>query len=368
MGNWCGSWLDGYCGILGLALLTSSGCEGEHREYKLEALGGDGGVKRDGTTSGSSVPRSSQNEGTTVGGTPSKEAQSSTATAAGPASEAQVTGETPAVVAMAAADAGGSAMTRDASSNSPAAGSQPGAGAPPTNEPTTPAPAPPAIPPPELLAAGATCFGNAECINSLCVDSVCCQEQCGICEACVGPGGSCVRVVDDVDPDTCGAPQRCGALAKCLRVDQQQALETFNVALAGASVSRFAQVVLPAVSGQLAELFLNLYCSQGTITVDLQQVTAGEPNGVVLLSIVPNLATNGALTRVVIDPPLTVQAGFPFAIVLSARTEESCSVTAQSDDPYPRGSAFLEDPRAVGEWFASPNDLRFESWVVSTGQ
>jgi hypothetical protein len=167
-----------------------------------------------------------------------------------------------------------------------------------------------------------------------------------------------------VDPDSCAAPRLCGASATCLVPDQLQPDAAFNVTLAGIGVSRFAQIVLPARSGVLSEVVVAVLCFPGTATLELQGVSGGgQPDGQVSFRL-DELRMEGDTTRVVIDPPVTVQAGFPFAIVLGGNVGESCTASVAQGDAYPRGAAFIEDPRAPGEWFPFDGDVQFETRVV----
>lgn len=236
-------------------------------------------------------------------------------------------------------------------------------GEPPPASPSEPAPPDPL--PPELLANGALCTESDECSSNLCSDARCCQTPCGACRACLGPSGTCTPVTDSVDADSCAAPRLCGASATCLTIDQVQTQTDFNVTLAGAGVSRFAQVVLPARSGTLSELVLAVLCFSGSASLELQGVVDGQPDGVVAYgdTFVPE--PMGDTTRVVIEPPLAIRAGFPFAIVLDAASGAvSCSATSADGDVYTRGGSFIEDPRAPGEWFSFDGDLRFETRVA----
>jgi hypothetical protein len=147
-----------------------------------------------------------------------------------------------------------------------------------------------------------------------------------------------------------------------------QTVTDVNVTLAGAGVSRFAQVVLPARSGLLSEMLIAVLCFPvpGAASVELQGVVNGQPDGVVSFrreAFVPE--PTGDTSRVIIDPAVEVRAGFPFAIVLGARSAaEGCSATASTEDVYTRGDSFIEDPRAPGMWFVRQGDLRFETRVA----
>lgn len=172
-------------------------------------------------------------------------------------------------------------------------------------------------------------------------------------------------MIDAIDADSCAAPRLCGASGVCLTIDQTQPVSNINITLAGLGVSRFAQVVLPARTGALSEISLAVFCFSGAATLELQGVANGEPDNVVQFrrSVLPENASS--TTRVFIEPPLPVQAGFPFSIVLGATSiDQSCGVSGSDAETYTRGDAFIEDPRAPGQWFSFDGDLRFETRVA----
>jgi hypothetical protein len=186
----------------------------------------------------------------------------------------------------------------------------------------------------------------------------------------LGASGTCSPVVDAVDPDSCAAPRLCGASGVCLTIDQTQAVSNVNVTLAGLGVSRFAQIVLPARTGASREISLAVFCFSGAATLELQGVANGKPDNTVLFrrSVLPDNASSA--TRVLIEPPLNVQAGFPYSIVLGATSfDQSCSASASDADTYTHGGAFIEDPRRSGRvvlvrWRPAVRDARC---TVSTG-
>lgn len=184
-----------------------------------------------------------------------------------------------------------------------------------------------------------------------------------MCETCGGLEATCVPVIDSADPDTCAAPRVCGANAACLLPDQVQPEAIASTPLATVGISRFAQIVLPGRTGLLRELLLALFCNPGTISLELQGVTMGQPNGAVayrVAGIVPDLSQ----TRLVIEPPVPVQAGVPFAMVFSGNSGEVCAVNVVGIDAYPRGDAFIEAPQAPGEWSPFSGDMSFETRIA----
>jgi hypothetical protein len=64
--------------------------------------------------------------------------------------------------------------------------------------------------------AGTGCTLATACASGACVDGHCCQVgACGTCESCTGGGGTCVKVVNTQDPDTCATPLRCNFAGVC---------------------------------------------------------------------------------------------------------------------------------------------------------
>jgi hypothetical protein len=162
-----------------------------------------------------------------------------------------------------------------------------------------------------------------------------------------------------MDLDSCFAPSLCGAIAVCLTPDQVQPDASANVLLGRGVVTRFSQIVLPARDGLLSEVLVGVNCNSGFARLELQGVTdEGQPSGEVLHRSIPFLPDVG-LIRLVIEPPLSVLAGSPFAIVLAG--DPGCSASIVIGDPYPRGAAFIEDVGAPGEWVPYVADLHFET-------
>jgi hypothetical protein len=70
----------------------------------------------------------------------------------------------------------------------------------------------------EYRGRGGPCRSAADCDSPLsCVDGVCCDGACMICQRCNTPGssGSCLPVLNAVDPDTCAGAQTCDATGTC---------------------------------------------------------------------------------------------------------------------------------------------------------
>jgi hypothetical protein len=73
-----------------------------------------------------------------------------------------------------------------------------------------------------LVANGGGCTDAAQCTSGSCVDGRCCGEKaCGVCQACTGPGGTCVKVTSAPDPGTCSDGQTCSADGACKKLGGQ---------------------------------------------------------------------------------------------------------------------------------------------------
>jgi hypothetical protein len=132
--------------------------------------------------------------------------------------------------------------------------------------------------------------------------------------------------------------------------------------LNGPNDQRVAQVITPTSSGFLTELRARFDIC--TVTVEVQGVTAGQPNGTVLMT-AQTFASSQMQTasdpfkRLVFSSPAVVTAGTPVAIVLYAPV--SCGVARGPDaNFYSGGSAFFS--LGGGPWnsFGAENDIPFQ--------
>ena len=132
--------------------------------------------------------------------------------------------------------------------------------------------------------------------------------------------------------------------------------------LNGPPDQRVAQVITPTSSGFLAELRARFDIC--TVTVQVQGVTAGQPDGTVLMpaqTFAPSQMQTASdpFKTLVFSSPAMVAAGTPVAIVLDAPF--SCGVTAGPNaNFYSGGSAFFS--LAGGPWFSfgAENDIAFQ--------
>jgi len=139
-------------------------------------------------------------------------------------------------------------------------------------------------------------------------------------------------------------------------VDQRQtAINTsFTFAVGGGSNQKLAQVVTAGVSGTLTEVRFPVGCSTGSsLTVEIQGVSAGIPNGVVLASQVQTglpIVVSTTFKSLTFSSPTSVTTGTQFAIVLSATG--SCGVFPRPvGNPYVGGNAFFQAlPNPPNQW------------------
>jgi hypothetical protein len=163
-------------------------------------------------------------------------------------------------------------------------------------------------------------------------------------------------------------------------VDQQQLLiestTVGGIAIGGDSEQKLAQVVTAGISGSLAEVRFPVACSKGDLTVEVQEVGGGMPNGVVLESfVIPGTdvpvfhPSPPVLRSLVLPTRVSFLAGERFAIVLSS--SGACGVFGGPvGDSYPGGNLYFDSrPNQAGVWvcacdFSSTSwDLPFETVV-----
>jgi K319-like protein/carboxypeptidase family protein len=159
-------------------------------------------------------------------------------------------------------------------------------------------------------------------------------------------------------------------------IDQEQPIIDLTVGglgIGGGSEQKLAQVVTAGRSGALSEVRFPVGCSDSSeLRVEIQGVSGGVPNGVVLTSetaVVPSPG-NVEFTGIVFSAPVSFAAGSRFAIVLSSDGE--CGMfQGPVGDSYPEGNGFFDArPNQEGVWvclceFAGASiDLPFQTLVV----
>jgi hypothetical protein len=69
---------------------------------------------------------------------------------------------------------------------------------------------------------GGVCASGDQCASGSCVDGRCCQTpSCGVCAACTGSAGTCQKITDAPDPDTCSGSEACGGDGQCRKRNGQ---------------------------------------------------------------------------------------------------------------------------------------------------
>jgi hypothetical protein len=147
----------------------------------------------------------------------------------------------------------------------------------------------------------------------------------------------------------------------CKTLDQQQLTEGVNLGIGGRSEQKLAQVIMPNITGTLAELRLWAACSAGSrLTVALQGLGSdGRPDGVAWAS----TTADGEFMRphvFIFSGRVSLTAGLPFAVVLTTTTDGACACNASSADAYPGAAYYDSRPNAPG-WVRNNNDLMFET-------
>jgi len=157
-------------------------------------------------------------------------------------------------------------------------------------------------------------------------------------------------------------------------IDQQQPTIDASVgglAIGGNSEQMLAQVVTAGISGKIAGVRFPVACESGDLVVQIQGVTAGQPNGVVLASqtvtaaSLPSFAPNPPSFRsLVFSAPATVTVGTQFAIVLKNTTGVCDVFQGPVGNPYAGGNGFYDArPNQVGVWepLGGRADLPFQT-------
>jgi hypothetical protein len=150
-----------------------------------------------------------------------------------------------------------------------------------------------------------------------------------------------------------------------------------GLVIGGVYEQKLAQVVRVPLSGVLTEVGLPVACSSGHLTIEIQGLTAGFPNGNVLATRVvshtelPAFYPDAPYLRPILLPaPPGVEAGMQFAIVL--RSEGECGIfQGPAGNPYPYGDGYFDSrPNPVGVWvpLGNPADLPFRVTINAAGQ
>ncbi len=157
-------------------------------------------------------------------------------------------------------------------------------------------------------------------------------------------------------------------------IDQQQPqIDTTvgGLAIGDGSDQKLAQVVTAGTSGVLSEVRFPVACSSGDLIVEIQEVTEGIPNGVVLTSqTIPGSSlptfypSPPEFRSFVFSTPVSFSAGRSFAIVLQSAGE--CGVfQGPIGNPYPGGDAYFDALPNLPGWvlLGDRSDLPFQTIV-----
>ena len=254
-----------------------------------------------------------------------------------------------------------------------------------------------AAPPPDAalprLTLGVDCRAAADCESGACVDGVCCDRACaGICESCATAGkiGTCSPVIDEADPDSCGAAgQVCVDRGRCGVIDQRQTRSygangaPFQWPAPDPKIYVMGQTVRVGRSGQLAAIRLSTFCAEGgDYTAEVHTAAPApwggvQPSGQIIAS---RLVTKAVLSDkptplIVFDQPAPVTDGQQIVLVFRGRLKMStapvCPIFLVPGNPYARGEAVLFYQPFHPSWIAwnadedgTPLDLTFETIVI----
>ena len=159
-------------------------------------------------------------------------------------------------------------------------------------------------------------------------------------------------------------------------VDQQQPVIDTSVGGSVIGPQKLAQVVTAGISGTLVQVDLPVACSPGSdLVLEIHGVTAGSPNGTVLVSQVVLGATIPAagpqFRTLTLSTPAAFSAGQSFAIVL--QSSGSCGTfQGPAGDPYAGGNLYFDSPPNPPGWVCvcafpgSAFDLPFRTFVVAS--
>jgi len=161
-----------------------------------------------------------------------------------------------------------------------------------------------------------------------------------------------------------------------ITIDQQQVVVDLSVgglAIGGNSQQMLAQVVTTGLSGVLKEVRIPVVGNFGNLVVEIQGVTSGAPNGMVLTSQSFPAATLPPITlptfnSLPFDSPVPLAAGAVFALVLRS-TGSFGLFQGPLGNPYPGGDAYFDARPNPPGWIpiGQPRfDIPFQTLVESS--
>ncbi|WDI30728.1 hypothetical protein PUV54_12270 [Hyphococcus flavus] len=161
-------------------------------------------------------------------------------------------------------------------------------------------------------------------------------------------------------------------------VDQEQLItEDSPTAIGGASEQELAQSFTVGVTGYLTQIRIPVACSTGELIVEIQRLNAdGEPSGAVVTGArvaagdLP--APPGTFRTIRLSPPLLVEAGDRYAIVLKNETGVCSILSGPEGDSYPGGQYFYDSRPNPPGWVggkdrpapsSTPGDMPFQTII-----
>ncbi len=154
-------------------------------------------------------------------------------------------------------------------------------------------------------------------------------------------------------------------------VDQEQPIidgaSPTVFAIGGSSEQKLAQSFTVGATGLLTEVRFPVACSPtAELSVQLQGVSAGQPDGVALATqtvagtALPGFGSEPPTFRaIVFDEPAQVSAGSQYFVVLDATNDTCALVPGPVGDPYAGGNGYFASPPNVG-WVCGCEFSRFD--------
>ncbi|HEV7699944.1 MAG TPA: PA domain-containing protein [Pyrinomonadaceae bacterium] len=154
-------------------------------------------------------------------------------------------------------------------------------------------------------------------------------------------------------------------------IDQQN--QTLSTSGNGITTTGWAgQTFIPAVTGQLAKVDINLFCAgctgtTPTVTVSVRNTAAGLPTGADLASVTAPTSISGAGGYFTFNfaTPATLTSGTQYALVVRNATNPSVgtnAITRSATDVYASG-ARVTSPDSGGTWSAQVTDIGFITYM-----
>ena len=156
-------------------------------------------------------------------------------------------------------------------------------------------------------------------------------------------------------------------------------LDQQNTSLSGSGNSItttqwIGQTFVPAVSGQLVQVDMNLFCAGGCsgtapIAVQIRSTSAGLPTATILATATVASFTSGAgiYYSAVFGSPATLLAGTTYSVnarVSAANSVGTYAAQFSSGSPYASGSQ-VATTNSGTSWFTQPSDLGFKTYMAS---